>query len=105
MKLLLALALTFGSFAAFAEIEDGPDMGKTFAERKAHMQTEIEQHLTAMNAHKTCVNAAADDAALKACRDKMIEMHAQKRMGNMEGRKDMLEKRMEKMKEKMEKKK
>ena len=95
MKLLLAVLFVVSSASVvFAGPGDehgkDHDMGKTFAERKTHMQTEIEQHLTTMNGHKTCVNAAADDAALKACHDKMHEKH--------------MEKRMDKMKEKMEKK-
>lgn len=109
MKLVLSAIFVLGlGQAAFAGPghEHGKDhnMGKTFAERKTHMQTEIDQRLTQMTEHKACVGAAADDAALKACHEKMHEKHMEKRMDKMEARKERMEKRMDKMKEKMEKK-
>lgn len=110
MKLVLAIVFVLSSVSinAFAGNEHahgpGHDMGKTFAERKAHMQTEIDQHMNAMATHKTCVSTAADDAALKVCHDKMHAMRMENRMGKMEVRKERMEKRMDKMKEKMESK-
>jgi hypothetical protein len=68
MKVLFVTLLCLGSLSAFAE---KPEEGKTFEEKKAHSLSRIEEKLKNLNDSKTCVTSAADENALKACREKM----------------------------------
>lgn len=69
MKFLLVAALCLGSLASFADEHEG----KTFEEKKAKMSQHLEERLAHINEAKACVSAAADEAALKVCKEKMKE--------------------------------
>ncbi len=62
MKLILGLSL-FVSLSSFAE--KGPE----FDEFKSKIVANIDERIAAMNAHKACVQGAANREALKACRE------------------------------------
>lgn len=100
-QVILASALLVGA-SAFADHHDEM-AGKTFEERKASMSKNADEHIAFLNEHKTCVTSAADDAALKACGEKMRAHHMDHKMDRMEKRKDKMEKKMDKMKDKMSK--
>lgn len=93
MKKLLVTGLCLFSLAAFADNHEEGE-GKTFEEKKANMLQQIDSKIAHMNEMKSCVSAAADKDALKACREKMKEH-----------REDMKEKWQEKKKEWKDKKK
>lgn len=84
--------------AGFALAEDKKEEG--FAERKAHILKELDERAAKLQEHKTCVAAAADRDALKACRGKMKEWRHDEREERMEHKKDRLEKRRERLEEK-----
>lgn len=69
MKFLFAALLCLGSLNSFAEKEEG----KTFEEKKAMMLSGTDERLKHMNELRSCISSAADEAALKACRQKMKE--------------------------------
>lgn len=94
MKKLLVTGLCLFSLAAFADHHEEDDKGKTFEEKKANMLQHIDKRISNMNEMKSCVSAAADKDALKACREKMKEY-----------REDMKDKWQEKKKEWKDKKK
>lgn len=72
MKTLLIASLLVGSFSAFADHhEEWKNM--PFAEKKAKMTEKLDAKLKMVQENKACVDAAADDAALKLCMDKMKE--------------------------------
>ncbi len=94
MKKLLVAALCIFSLTAFTDHhEEGDDKNAKFEDVKAKMVTHIDERIAKMNEHKSCVSAAADKEALKACREKMKEY-----------REDMKEKWQEKKKEWKDKK-
>jgi hypothetical protein len=70
MKALVLCSIFFMSFSALADKHDGME-GKTFEEKKAKALEGIEKRLSFINETKTCVTAATDENALKACREKM----------------------------------
>ncbi len=69
MKFLLIAVLCLGSLSSFADKHEG----KTFEEKKAKMSQHLDERLSHLNDAKSCVSAASDEAALKACRGKMKE--------------------------------
>lgn len=95
----MALTAFLGTSAFADESKDNKD----FAARKAEVSKEVDEHIKALQDHKTCVDAAADPNALKACREKMKEYRHGQMMEHMQGKKERLEKRMDKMKEKKNK--
>ena len=97
MKTLFSVVLALGlsTTAAFANDHEGKD----FNARKAEVSKEVDERIKALQEHKACVDAAADPAALKSCREKMKEFRHEQKMEHMGKRKERLEKRMEKMKE------
>ncbi|NBV50849.1 hypothetical protein EBR78_06485 [bacterium] len=72
----------------------------SFESHKSEMLQHIEEKITKMNEHKTCVSNATSPEALKQCRESMKAWHRDEKMERMEKRKERMEKRMEKMKEK-----
>ncbi len=91
MKKLLIAGLCLFSLTAFAdETEEGA--GKNFEEHKAKMIEGIDKRIAGMNELKSCVSAAKDRDAVKACREKMKDMREDMR----EERKERKEKRKKK---------
>ncbi len=76
MKLLLITALLMSS--AFAD-HTPEHKEKAIGEVKERIAANIDQKIGALNAHKSCVQGAADREALKACRkshkDAMKKLH------------------------------
>lgn len=72
MKKILLMSLCLVSLSAFSD-DDMKDDGKPFEEKKAMMLTKIDERIAKMNEHKSCVQAAADKEAMKACHQKMKE--------------------------------
>ncbi len=95
--LAAVMAISLGASTALAEHHEE---GKDFPARKAEISKEIDEHIKALQDHKSCVSAAQDPAAMKACREKMKEYRHGQMMERMGDKKERLEKRMEKMKEK-----
>jgi Skp family chaperone for outer membrane proteins len=63
MKFLTLITLTMLSLSTFAD-------GENFDKAKEMMLTNIDKRIALVQAHKSCVSAAADKAALKACHEK-----------------------------------
>jgi 3-keto-L-gulonate-6-phosphate decarboxylase len=105
MKAIAHLALAAGLVLFTGPVFADHHEGKNFEEHKANMVKELDERLASLNAHKTCVSAAKDHEAMKACHEKMKEVRQENRMEHMEKRKERMEKRMERMKEKAESKK
>lgn len=72
----------------------------SFETHKSEVLKHIEERITKMNEHKTCVTNASSQDALKQCRESMKAWQQEEKVEHMEKRKERLEKRMEKMKEK-----
>lgn len=70
-KVILVLVVFMGS-VAFADHHEEMK-GEKFETQKAKVLEKIDKRIKAMNEHKSCVSAAKDKAALKACRGKMKE--------------------------------
>src|SRR5688572_17411034 len=68
-----------------------------FEENKARALTEIDEHLSKMQEHKTCVSGASDKDALKACHNAMKEWRRGEKVERMAKRKQHMEERMKKM--------
>lgn len=68
-KIVLCLVLV-SQFAFAQKSEDGEGKGKTFEEKKAHALSKIDMRIGKMQELKSCISAAADMAATKACREK-----------------------------------
>lgn len=71
-----------------------------FEARKAEALKEIDQHISKLNEHKTCVSNAKDKESLKTCHEAMKDFRQDRRMEHMGNRRDRLDKKMEKLKEK-----
>ena len=92
MKVLL-IAILLMSMSAFAE-----EANENFATVKAAISAKIDQKIGALQAHKSCVDAAADKAALQNCRkmnkEAMKKLHMENKgereewKAGKEGRKD-----------------
>ncbi|MEK6556237.1 MAG: hypothetical protein AABZ31_13405 [Bdellovibrionota bacterium] len=95
MLLGAVLALSLNVSLSFAQGDE-----KDFATHKAEISKEVDEHIKALQDHKSCIDGAKDKDALKACREKMKEYRHGNMMERMEGRKDRIDKRMEKMKKK-----
>lgn len=102
-----SLLLALSSNISTAE-EDGKDTAQ-FATRKTEILKQIDERISKMQEHKTCVSSANDREAMKACHEKMKqyrmserEEHMDEKMGRMEERKGRIEARKNKMKEKSE---
>ncbi len=78
MKFVMMIALTCMSLNAFPADDDH------FAKVKTMMLTNIDKRLGYLQEHKTCVTAAADKDAMKACHDKhnaeMQSLHSDRKM-------------------------
>ncbi|WP_408097554.1 hypothetical protein ACJVC5_01205 [Peredibacter sp. HCB2-198] len=72
MKTLLIASLLLGSVGAFADHHEEWDK-LPFAEKKAKMSEKLDKKMKMIQENKSCVDGAKDDAALKACKDKMME--------------------------------
>ena len=69
MKILSVFICLF-SFAVWADHHDEKG-GKTFEEKKSKMLEHFEKRISHLNEGKSCVSSATDEAALKACHQKM----------------------------------
>lgn len=69
MKYLLTALLCLGALSSFADEKEG----KTFEEKKAKMSSVLEAKEKHLSETKSCVSNAKDEAALKACKEKMRE--------------------------------
>jgi hypothetical protein len=94
MKFLtvFALALSASAFAGHHEMMKDMDK-RPFAENKKMMSEMLEKKTTMVDEAKNCVNSAKDNAALKACHEKMM-MHKQSMEEKMEGKMDDMKKKM-----------
>lgn len=81
-------------------LESRAEEGANFATHKAEMLANIEERITKLQEHKSCVAAANDKEAMKACREKMKDWREGERAEMQEKRKERMEKRMKKMEEK-----
>lgn len=70
MKTLLIAYLLLGSVAAFADHHEEWDK-LPFPEKKAKVSEKLDMKIKKLQEHKTCVDSAADEAALKTCKEKM----------------------------------
>lgn len=97
MKFLMTLTVLL-SLNAFAQepVADGADKGN-FADNKAKAIEHIEKKIAMMNEMKSCVSSATDQAALKACREKMHEQHKGMRMEHMDRKIQRLQDKKAKM--------
>lgn len=68
MKMILMASLCVFSMTAFAE-----EQKERFEEMKKNLSSQIEERIGHLQEAKSCVNAATDREALKACREKMKE--------------------------------
>lgn len=68
-----------------------------FEEHKKQALEGIEKRISAMQEHKTCVSAAQDEKAFKACHEKMREFHHDMRADHLKMRKQRIDKKMEKL--------
>jgi len=66
MKFLLLALLAVPSFA-----QDTAETGAMFQQAKAHLISNLDARMTNLNNAKSCVNNAADGAALKVCREEL----------------------------------
>lgn len=71
-----------------------------FSKHKAEMVAGIEERIQKLQELKTCVSAAADHAAAKACHANMKEWREGERKEHMEKRMGRMQERMKKMEEK-----
>lgn len=101
MKLVLASLFMMGS-VAFADHHEGK-MGENFETHKQEALKRIDERLAKLQEHKTCVTAAANGDAMKACHEKMKAFREEMREEGMENRMEKMDKRMEKMKARQEK--
>ena len=92
--LAAVFALSLNASISFA------DDKKDFATHKAEISKEVDEHIKALQDHKSCIDGAGDKDGLKACREKMKEYRHGNMIERMEGKKDRLDKRMEKLKKK-----
>ena len=76
MKKIIFIATLLVGSLAFADHHEEKMEGK-FSGHKAKVLAKIDKRIEAMNSHKKCVSAAADKAALKACRAKMKEVRGE----------------------------
>lgn len=95
MKLLIALIIAL-PLMVFADHHEEGGKGKSFSERKAHAVKKVDERISRLQEHKSCIQGAADKKAMKACRDKQKEYrkemkHKRKEMRGK--RKEMREKR------------
>lgn len=83
---VLAVALLVLSAGTFAD--EVADKAALFGDVKQAVLTNLDQRISNLQEAKTCVSAANDQAALKACKQKMMEsqkaLHAQMK-GQREG--------------------
>lgn len=89
-SLLIALGLLV-AIAAHAQKET------KFEEHKKQALEGIEKRISAMQEHKTCVSAAQDEKAFKACHEKMREFHHDMRADHLKMRKDRIDKKIDKL--------
>lgn len=68
-KIVLCLVLV-SQFAFADHHEEGEGKGKTFEEKKANALSKIDMRISKMQELKSCISAATDMAATKACREK-----------------------------------
>ena len=71
--------------------------GDNLETRKAEMLKEIDEHISKMQEHKSCVSAASTKEALMSCHDKMKEYRKGERMEHMDRRMERMQERKEKM--------
>lgn len=90
-KFLLICAFVFGA-QAFADHHESVD-GKNFEGHKAEVVKHVDEKIAKLNAHKTCVSAAADKEALKKCHESMKEFRHEKKEEWKDKREVMKEKR------------
>ncbi len=72
-RTLIAAALISLAFAALAfATESGPPTvpGQTFEQRQANILKMMDERIAGLQDGKTCIQAAMNDADLKACREK-----------------------------------
>ena len=95
MKFLMVLVLSVPMFAV------AQDDGKAamFQEAKANMLSSIEARMSNLNEAKSCVTAASDGAALKACHEK-IQAANRELKEEMKGKREGLKAKREDWKEK-----
>lgn len=90
MKFILCLVLLFSN-STFAEEKTG------FEDRKKEALSRIEERIQKLQEHKSCISAAADKEAFKACHGKMKEWREDKK-DEMRERKEERQKRREERK-------
>ncbi len=95
----MKLVTMFIVLCAFS-LELRAEEGANFSTHKAEMLANIEEQIAKLQEHKSCVSAANDKEAMKACRDKMKGWREGERAEMQEKRKERMEKRLKKMEEK-----
>ena len=102
MKLLLIATL----LTSFAYADNHKE--ENFSEMKAKASANIDQKISQMQSHKSCVQNAKDHAAMKACRqsqkDAMKKLHKENKGERKEWKAGMKEKREKWKAEKKDKK-
>lgn len=88
LPVILGLVLTGLCFADDA----------AFQEHKEKMLQNVEERLSKINEHKTCLTNATTDEALQACTDSLRAWHEEKQTEHLVKRKERIEKRLQKRK-------
>ncbi len=80
MKKILLAITCLSSLSVFAD-DAMKDDGKNFEEKKSMMLSFVEQRIANLNEHKTCIQAASDKEALKACHVKFKDEREELKTG------------------------
>jgi hypothetical protein len=110
MRGILAVAVMFLFSVASADdtpehIAAGGKKGENFEAHKKEMLENVDKRIQGLQEHKTCVSAAANHDAMKACHEKMKDMRMDLKEAHMGKKHERMEKRMEQQKDRWEKRK
>lgn len=95
VRISLAMIVALSAGTAFAQ-EDKANL----EQRKSEALANIDERISKLNEHKSCVQAAQSREGMEKCHQAMKEFRNSERMQHMEKRKAKMDERMEKMKAK-----
>ena len=90
----------FVCFSIFVSLNSFAEEKVDFSKHKGEMVAGIEERIQKLQELKSCVSAAADHAAAKACHANMKEWREGERKEHMEKRMGRMQERLKKMEEK-----
>lgn len=99
MKTRFLTVLTISLFAIIAQAQDG----EKFADHKKKMSQELEKRIGLLQTEKSCIDGAADQNAVKSCKEASKAAHEKLQAEHRQQRSQNIDEQMKKLQEEKQK--